>query len=152
MIKKFNQYNESLRDKMTPIDDEKIREIIGDDEVYKNVYKILKEKVKEFKPPFVPELTFAEWSRKYIQLKVTIHGVKYYFKIKDDKWGTFYSWGRDNETRVKEFDTWDEAYQNMKEELKEHFNKDLESEKRTLGYTEERIKKLENTLQEIDKL
>jgi hypothetical protein len=148
MIKKFSQYNESLRDQMTPVD---IRDVIGDD-IYENVYRVLEEKSKLFKPPFETEIKFASWSKRYISLYVKILRVTYIYKIEDGKWKTFYSWGRDNESRPEHFDTWSEAYQNMKKVLKKHFDRDLENENRNLGYVEKKISELKDTIQKIEEL
>lgn len=152
MIKKFDQYNESLRDKMTPVSGEDMRKLIGDDDIYENVYKVLVEKSKEFEPTFETEIKFASWSYDYISLYVKILNVRYIFRIEDGKWKTFYSWGRDDESRPKYFDTWDDAYQNMKVDIIKHFDRDLKFEKITLEQTQGKINQLEKTLKTIEEL
>jgi len=151
-MKHLKKYNESLRDKMTPVEGEEMRKLIGNDDVYENVYKILVEKSKLFKPPFETEISFASWSYDYISLYVKINEVRYIYRIEEGKWKTFYSYGRDNESRPVYFDTWEEAYKNMKVVLEKHFNMNLGTERRNLGHIENRIEKLEYTIKEIEKL
>ncbi len=129
-MKKFNDFtNESIRDKMTPVSEEDIKNKMGEEKYH--IWKNLNDAKNSIKPPFeVGDVLMDEedyshatnWIKKPPHFESKIWYLKFIVEYNGTKWEYrhFYS----KFLPVKIFDTWEEVHNQMKLDATDSFNKE----------------------------
>jgi len=141
-MKNYNQYNESLRDKMTPVSEEQIKMKMGDEKY--PIYKAYNDMMNSLSSDFEIREPF-DMNTFHIRgygVKVRFWWVYFTISYNDNGWICYCKQG-DNEDKI-ESDDWIDVYEKMKKFIKGSFS--FES-----GKIKKEIKRHQNKLDEMEK-
>lgn len=149
MVHKFNQYNESLRDKMTSVSEDDIRNKMGEEKYH--VYKTLNDAKNNIKPPFKTSELLIDENNKYpIRFEINIRFLTFYISYNGNNWIFSYYFQKPSETN-EYYDTWDEVFNRIVKVTNNSYNKDISDRQKNVDLLQTSIDSMENELKKINK-
>jgi len=148
MVKKFEQYNESLRDKMTPVSEEDIRSKMGEEKY--RMYKIVQSAKDSIKPPFeFTRFNTGSDDDKNINLfGVHVWYIKFEFSYDGKKWEYILEYNGRKDPLY--FDSWDDVYEQMILDTNKSFNKEIIQHQKEINIHQKTIDDIKKELENIN--
>jgi hypothetical protein len=150
-MKTFKQYNESLKDKMTPVTEDDIRAKLGEEKYH--IYKSIKDAKDSIKPPYeidedvVRQLTDDS---QISTLVVKIWFLKFIIRYDGELWS--YSTQYNSENVEVNYRTWIEVYHQIINDTNKFFNKEIETVQVEMNRHQNKINNLQKELKKVNKL
>jgi len=142
MIQKFNQYNESIRDKMTPVSDDDIRNKMGEEKY--RMYRIVQDAKDSIKPPyeFTQFTTGSADDKNPYLFGFRVWFINFIVSYNGETWKYIHEYNGRN--YPKYFDIWDDVYNQIVFDTNESFNKEI-------AVHNKEIKRHQKTINDIKK-
>lgn len=146
-MKKFKEFNESLRDKMSPVTEEDIKDKLGE-ENYKKYIQLLDARDSIKNKMLVMDDVVIDKKRDKIYFEVQVMLKSFDVSIEDGKWVVNYRIGYDNVDKY--FDTWEEARERIRDVIRDDLNKDINEKQEEIDKLQSDINKYKERIAEID--
>jgi len=148
MIKKFEQYNESLRDKMTPVSDEDIKKKMGE-EKYK-IWKVVQDAKDTIKPPYeFHQFTTGSADDKNPYLfGFHVWFIRFTCEWNGETWKYIHNYNGESEPMYFYF--WDDVYRQMVLDTNKSFNKEIKQHEKETKRHQDTIDDIKKELEKIN--
>jgi len=147
MIKKFDQYNESLRDKMTPVSEEDIKKKLGEEKYH--IYRTVQDAKDSIKQPFeFSQFTTGSADDKNIGVfAIRLRFIRFIFSYNGENWKYFYDYNGPSDPMF--FDSWDEVYKQIILDANKSFNKEIIQHQKEVNRHQETIDGIKKEMEKI---
>jgi len=148
-MKHLKSYNESIRDKMTPVSDDDIRNKMGEEKYH--IYKAVQDAKDSIKEPF--ELVKIQTGRSEDDLY--IFGVQIWFLkfiISYDGGFWYYKVQYNSENVDIKYRNWIEVYEQMKSDANKYFNMEIDIIQTEISRHQNKIDNMNKDLKKVNEL
>lgn len=145
-MKCFKQFNESIRDKMSPVSEEDIRKKMGDEQY--NIYRKLNDAIDSIKPPFEIGENYTNNRNFPNSFKIIIWYIRFEIRYDGVIWTYIYDYNGEKEPLT--FNSWDDVYNEIKSDTKKSFNNEIKSANSEIKRYQENIADIKNVISEIN--
>ena len=145
-MKNFNEFNESIRDQMTPKSEQDMKNNIGEDNYKK--YIMLLDAKDSIKTKHLADEIIVDKKRDKVYFDIQIMLSIFTISIENNRWKLELQLGYDNFDEY--YDTWDEVLKRIKEVLKNKIIEDIDEKQDEINKLQSAIKIDKRAITNVD--